>query len=107
MLAAADEAGVVALFDPTASAEGLPRFSCDAQPHSVTVHDMKWACDDSFFASASADGTLVINSIANSRLVPLAALKIRPTSSLPSSLLLVTLAALAFSPAATGKRFEF
>lgn len=79
-VAAADEAGVIAVFDPTAISDGIPEFCCDAQPHSASVHDMKWACDDSFIASASADGTLSVNSIAESRLVPIVALKKRSGS---------------------------
>jgi hypothetical protein len=75
MLAAADHAGVVAVFDPTALHDRLHDFCCDVQPHYSTVLDLKWACDDSFIAAASADGMVSINSLAESRLVPLFALR--------------------------------
>jgi WD40 repeat protein len=79
VLAAADHAGVVAVFDPTAGARRLHDFCFDVQPHVNTVHDLKWACDDSFIASASADGSVVINSFAEYRLVPLFALSSKTT----------------------------
>jgi WD40 repeat protein len=75
MLAAADVAGVIAVFDPAASPNRLNDHCFDVQPHSNTIYDLKWACDDSFIAAASADGTVSINSLAESRLAPLSLLR--------------------------------
>ena len=75
VLAAADRAGVVALFDPTVIPNQLHDFCFDVQPHHCAVHDLKWACDDSFIAAASADGTVSINSLAESRFLPIFALR--------------------------------
>jgi denticleless len=82
MLAAADRAGVVAVFDPTASPDRLHDFCCNVQPHHNTVHDLKWSCNDSFVATASADGTVSINSLTESRLVLLFALTTKTDTTL-------------------------
>ena len=75
MVAVADHAGVISVFDPTASGDRLHDFCFDLQPHHNTIFDMKWACDDAFVATASCDGTVSINSLAPSGLVPLFALR--------------------------------
>ncbi len=75
MLAVADDAGVVAVFDPIAGPDRFQDFFFKIQPHRNTVFDLKWACDDSFVAAASADGTVSINSLAESRFVPLLSMK--------------------------------
>jgi WD40 repeat protein len=84
LLAAADEVGVVAVFDPSAGSDGVDDFSPHVQANGNAIFDVKWALDDSFVASASADGTVCITNLAESRLEPTLLLKSKVTSHIKS-----------------------
>ena len=83
-LAAADEAGVLSVFDPMAGADRVDEFNPSAQANGNAIFDLKWACDDSFIASASADGTVSVTSLAESRLEPLLLLNSKVVSHIKS-----------------------
>jgi denticleless len=84
LLAAADEAGYVAMFDPTAGSDRLDELRYSVQANGNAIFDLKWACDDTFIASASGDGTVCITSLAESRLQPQLVLKSKTTSHIKS-----------------------
>lgn len=84
LLAAADEAGVVAVFDPMAGADRLDEFSPSAQANGNAIFDLNWGCDDTFVASASADGTVCVTNLAESRLQPFVLLKSKFVSHIKS-----------------------
>ena len=70
LLAAADSRGYLAVFDPTAGSSRLPDFCPHVQAHASIINDIDWACDDSFIATASADGTACISCVTDSALQP-------------------------------------
>ena len=84
LLAAADEAGVVAVFDPMAGSDRVDEFSPSIQANGNAIYDIKWACDDSFIATASADGTVCVISLSQSRLEPQLMLKSKTSSHVKS-----------------------
>lgn len=84
LLAVADEGGCVAVFDPSAGSSRLDEFSPYVQANGNAIYDLKWACDDSFIASASADGTVCTTSLTGSRLQPQLMLKSKIVSHVKS-----------------------
>jgi WD40 repeat protein len=71
VLAVADDCGWLAAFDPAVGTSGLDDFCLCEQVNRLAIYDLKWACDDSFIASASADGTVCLSSLSGPRLQPI------------------------------------
>jgi WD40 repeat protein len=65
-----DDSGGLAVFDPAAGTHGLEDFCSSVQANGHAIYDLKWACDDSYIASASADGTVCLTSLTESQLRP-------------------------------------
>jgi len=70
LLAAADTGGYLAVFDPSTGSSRLPECCPHVQANASIINDIDWACDDSFIASASADGTVCISSFTGTALQP-------------------------------------
>jgi WD40 repeat protein len=83
LLAVADGDGCVSVLDPSARSQRLDDdcpYVQIVQSNGSAIYDIKWACDDSYVATASADGTLGVTNLAASRLVPQLILKSNSTS---------------------------
>ena len=84
VLAVADDFGRLAAFDPAAGTTGLEVFCTCVQANGHAIYDLKWACDDSFIASASADSTVCLTSLTDSRLQPMLMLQSTSVSNVKS-----------------------